>query len=284
MLARLLVCLAWLTASGVAWADVSGISLGDGTFVATNPVTGIVRSAVPIERGPDRDGTIEVTLVGWQSVEEAALREGDRAEMTNAEGQFAQIELTFDPADLLEAEEKRISILAKGSFTSDGETYPLSISFVSEPLGDGETILFPTYAFSLPAVAVGGEEGGVAALLQLVLLYPTPPPDPMGLVGDATRGEALASRKCAACHSLDERLNKIGPHLFGLLGRPVASVEDYGYSDALRTWGEGRAWDRETLAAYMADPRRVVKGTSMGFAGLEPQEIADYLASVAAKD
>ena len=42
----------------------------------------------------------------------------------------------------------------------------------------------------------------------------------------------------------------------GVVGRPVASVDGYKYSDAMTAWGSGKAWDEATLAPYLSDPVR----------------------------
>jgi cytochrome c len=50
--------------------------------------------------------------------------------------------------------------------------------------------------------------------------------------GDAVAG-AKVFKKCAACHVATEAKNRVGPHLVGIIDRPVASVEDYKYSKAM---------------------------------------------------
>ena len=89
--------------------------------------------------------------------------------------------------------------------------------------------------------------------------------------GDVEAGEKVF-RKCMACHSVEEGQNRVGPSLHGIVGRDVASVEDYSYSDAMLAWGEGKTWDAELLSTYLEDPRGVVEGTKMIFAGLDDEE------------
>jgi cytochrome c len=50
--------------------------------------------------------------------------------------------------------------------------------------------------------------------------------------GDAVAG-AKVFKKCAACHVATEAKNRVGPHLVGIVDRPIASVEDYKYSNAM---------------------------------------------------
>lgn len=96
--------------------------------------------------------------------------------------------------------------------------------------------------------------------------------------GDAIAGKAVF-RKCAPCHST-EPVNRVGPTLAGIVGRPVATVEDYNYSPAMRAFGEGgKIWSEAQLAEYLMAPRAVVPGTRMSFAGLRKiEDIANLIA------
>lgn len=97
--------------------------------------------------------------------------------------------------------------------------------------------------------------------------------------GDAVAG-AKVFRKCAACHVVDEAKNRVGPHLVDIVGRPVASVDGYKYSNAMTSHAdEVPEWTEEALDAYLRDPRGVVKGTKMAFAGLKKdEEVANVIA------
>ena len=94
---------------------------------------------------------------------------------------------------------------------------------------------------------------------------------------DAAAGEKVFAR-CKACHKVEDGANGVGPHLFGIVGRPVASVEGYSYSNAMVEYGAsegGIAWDHDHLAAYLENPRAEVTGTKMAFAGLRKPEERD---------
>ncbi len=94
---------------------------------------------------------------------------------------------------------------------------------------------------------------------------------------DAEAGSKVA-RKCKACHSLEKGgPNKVGPPLWDIVGRPVASVEGFAYSDALRNLGG--EWTYERLEAFIRSPRDVAPGTKMSFAGIrKEQDRANLLA------
>lgn len=95
---------------------------------------------------------------------------------------------------------------------------------------------------------------------------------------DAKKG-ATVFKKCAACHTATEAKNKVGPSLQGVVGRPVATVEGFKYSKAMKDFGAGKTWDEALLTSYLPAPRDLVKGTTMAFAGLKkPEDIADLIA------
>ena len=88
--------------------------------------------------------------------------------------------------------------------------------------------------------------------------------------GDPKDG-AQVFKKCQACHAVGEGAkNKVGPELNGLFGRTAGSVPDYKYSDAMK--GSGIVWSPETFAEYIKNPKAMVPGTAMAFAGLKKEK------------
>ena len=101
--------------------------------------------------------------------------------------------------------------------------------------------------------------------------------------GDAAKGEKVF-RKCQACHMVGEGAeNRVGPVLNGIVGREIASVEDFDYSDALKELAAADGtWTPEELAAFLEKPRDFAKGTKMSFPGLRKEdERADVIAYLA---
>ena len=83
----------------------------------------------------------------------------------------------------------------------------------------------------------------------------------------ATDG-AKIFKKCAACHSIAEGSgNKIGPALWGVLGRPAGSIPDYKYSKAVAAYGKN--WSFEEMNGFLIKPKNWIQGTKMSFAGLK---------------
>ena len=97
---------------------------------------------------------------------------------------------------------------------------------------------------------------------------------------DADAGQRVYNQ-CRACHTVDQGgRNGVGPNLYGVFDRAAGSVDGFRYSAALRTKaGEGLKWDEATLRAYLANPKAVIPGGSMAFAGLRnEQQLNDLIA------
>ena len=95
---------------------------------------------------------------------------------------------------------------------------------------------------------------------------------------DPAAGERVA-KKCTACHTFnDGGANRVGPNLYDLLGRMIASFGGYNFSDALQA-KSGEAWAYDNLDAFLASPKTWVPGTKMSFAGIKkPGDRAALLA------
>jgi cytochrome c len=94
---------------------------------------------------------------------------------------------------------------------------------------------------------------------------------PFALAGSCAAADVEAGKTkfklCAICHTAEAGKNKVGPSLFGIVGRKAGSLEDYNYSDAMKKFG--KTWTPENLNTYLTDPRAVVPGTKMIFPGIK---------------
>ncbi|WP_240643467.1 c-type cytochrome [Paracoccus siganidrum] len=98
--------------------------------------------------------------------------------------------------------------------------------------------------------------------------------------GDAANGEK-AFRKCAACHTITEDgPSRVGPNLYDIVGRTTGAVDGFAFSAPMTELGEeGHVWTPEELDRFIEDPKAVVPGTKMAFAGIKkPEERADLVA------
>ena len=78
-------------------------------------------------------------------------------------------------------------------------------------------------------------------------------------------------KKCVACHSITKGGgNKIGPALWGVLGRQAGSASDYKYSKAMAT--HGKPWSFEEINGFLIKPKDWIKGTKMSFVGLKSEK------------
>ena len=106
--------------------------------------------------------------------------------------------------------------------------------------------------------------------------------DYAAFTGDAVAGKKVFI-KCLACHSVTQGQNKVGPSLYGIVGRPAGSIAGFNYSAANKN--SGITWTEDVMFAYLKAPQQYIKGTKMVFPGLPSgQDRADviaYLKSVA---
>lgn len=86
---------------------------------------------------------------------------------------------------------------------------------------------------------------------------------------------------CAACHSLKEGENGVGPSLHKLIGRSAGSVEGFRYSGPMKR--SGIVWDEKSLAEFLRAPQEKVPGNRMPFSGIQDEAalkaVLGYLAT-----
>ena len=93
----------------------------------------------------------------------------------------------------------------------------------------------------------------------------------LGLLAKADPEDgARAFRMCSACHAEEKGAPaRLGPNLWGVVGRRMADDRAFAYSVALTA--KGGTWGYAELVAYLHNPRGLVPGTSMAFAGIQDE-------------
>ena len=96
--------------------------------------------------------------------------------------------------------------------------------------------------------------------------------DIMALLASANASEGeKVFKKCASCHSISKGgKNKIGPALWGVIGRQVGTVAEYKYSKSLIAYG--KKWSFEEMNGFLIKPKDWIKGTKMSYAGLKSEK------------
>jgi cytochrome c len=107
-----------------------------------------------------------------------------------------------------------------------------------------------------------------------------PPIAPLLAKADPAKGDALAKKLCASCHTFDQGGKAgVGPNLYGVVGSPHGHMEGFNYSAALK--GKQGPWKFEELNAWLHKPSSYAPGTRMAFAGInsaqDRADLIDYL-------
>jgi cytochrome c len=97
------------------------------------------------------------------------------------------------------------------------------------------------------------------------------------LAGADAGGGARMSNRCKACHSFEKGgKHKVGPALFGVVGRGKGGGAGFGYSTAMKD--KGGDWSYADLDAFLADPKAFMPGTKMAFRGIsKPTDRANLI-------
>ncbi len=94
---------------------------------------------------------------------------------------------------------------------------------------------------------------------------------------DVKKGAKLVKSRCRACHSYEkDGKNKVGPNIFGVVGRKQASIAGFKYSAALKA--KGGTWTPGEIDKFLSDPKKYAKGTKMTYRLKKPGHRADVIA------
>jgi len=157
----------------------------------------------------------------------------------------------------------------------------LGTCLITLALNIGAGALFAPEKPAKPGYAIaakggeGGEKAGEAKETE-------EPMEAMMSKASTERGQATA-KQCLACHTFEKGgPNRVGPNLYGIVGRQRASEPGFNYSAAMKA--KGGTWTFGELYSFLANPRGYIPGTAMTFAGLsrgqQRADVIDYLNSL----
>lgn len=217
-----------------------------------------VESGHAVTRGGVADGVIEVL----SSEQEAILREVTAANREDFEAFFkARAEINRELERGLAGEEIR-----SGELASYGALQ-----------GETEGRMTWRQAMGFLDVRDRLEDEHAQALLELRERYlDLPTPEEVAL--DPLAAGRRLFRLCGLCHVPQQEGRAIGPPLTSVFNRPVASLESFEYSAAMRQLGgTGARWTEDSLSDFLTDPRAHLPGTAMGFRGLKDASLRGAL-------
>ncbi len=147
--------------------------------------------------------------------------------------------------------------------------FVMGVGFLAEGIYAPITKVGPGYDLPEPVATETATTAAAAVAVPLATLLAK---------ADATRG-AAAAKKCTSCHDFSEGgANKIGPNLYNVVGRLIASHPGYAYSEALTPHAK-EPWTYDALNKWLLSPRTDMPGTKMTFAGIpDDTERTDVLA------
>ncbi|MDP1961683.1 MAG: cytochrome c family protein [Reyranella sp.] len=151
----------------------------------------------------------------------------------------------------------------------------LASALVAMVVGKVSNAVVHPHKLDKPALAVVDEAPTQTAAAAPVEVTPIGPK----LAGaNVDAGKAIFMKQCFTCHTTDKGgANKVGPNLWDVVGRKVASHAGFSYSSALQA--KGGDWSYEDINHMILKPTSYVRGTKMAFAGLpKEQERADVIA------
>lgn len=152
----------------------------------------------------------------------------------------------------------------------------LGCVLITLALNIGAGALFAPEKPAKPGYAIAVKEGGAEKAGPAEAAQPI---EVLLASASAEKGQASA-KQCQACHTFEKGgPNRVGPNLWGVVGRPKASEAGFNYSAAMKA--KGGNWTFDELNHFIANPRGYIAGTNMTFAGLsrdsQRADVIEYL-------
>jgi cytochrome c len=156
-----------------------------------------------------------------------------------------------------------------------GGLIAMTCGFIAELLVHPKKLKENVYVVAVPEPAAAAAGGAPPKIEPIAPMLASAKPE---------AGEA-AAKKCAACHTFTKGgPARVGPNLWNVVGGPRAHAQGFAYSPTL-AGQKDKTWDYEDLNQFLANPKGVVPGTKMAFAGIssakERADVIVYLRSLA---
>jgi cytochrome c len=153
----------------------------------------------------------------------------------------------------------------------------LGTCLITLALNIGAGAIFAPEKAAKPGYAIAAKEKGAGE--NAGPKAPEQPIETLLASASVEKGQATA-KQCQACHTLEKGgPNRVGPNLWGIVGRQRASEPGFSYSAAMKA--KGGTWTFDELNKFLANPRGYITGTAMTFAGLSREQqradVIDYL-------
>jgi cytochrome c len=148
-------------------------------------------------------------------------------------------------------------------------------------IGMFSDMVFSTHKPAKPGYALPDNSGAATAPAAAAPAAPAVPVAELLAKADVKRGEALFGQQCRSCHTVDKGgKSGIGPNLYGVVERPIASSQGFSYSPALAEKAKtDKTWSFEHLQSFITAPAGYARGTKMAYAGVkDPARLGDLLA------
>lgn len=144
-------------------------------------------------------------------------------------------------------------------------------------LGIVADAIFSHHELETPGYSVEVPEEGEATQVAAA-----PEEEPISILlasASVDDGQSVA-KKCASCHNFVEGgANKVGPNLWNVVNAKPGAHDGFKYSSAMQGYGGENVWAYENLNSFLKAPKKYLKGTTMGFAGLKkPADRANLIA------
>lgn len=231
-------------------------SLGKGENKAGPYLYGVVGRKVDTAEGYAYSGALEKVVDVWTPDALNAFLENPKGYAPGTAMGFAGLRKAQDRADV-------IAYLDQ----TDGTTYEMPAAAPAEEAA-APAEEAPAAAEAPAQETAAAEAPAAEAPAQEAAAAPADGFATMVAAADVAEGEKIF-RRCAACHAVEVGVNKVGPSLHGVVGRDIASVEGFSYSDALK--GLEGEWTLDKLSAWIENPRGFARGNRMGFPGLKSE-------------